>query len=132
MKKGLKMLTVLVAVLGVFVLAGCGKKDNKKADLSKYAGTYVGEYGKYVGDSEENKNTTDVFSVELKEDGTGVSRRDGGEYNITWSIDGENFKMTETFIGTIDYTGTLKDGKLDIFNGEPTNSFTYEYVYNKQ
>jgi hypothetical protein len=125
MKKTLKLLLVLVAVVGIFGLTGCGKK----ADLSKYAGTYVGEYSKFVGSTEKD---TEAFSVELKSDGTGVSRRGSGEYKITWSIDGENFKMTEKFIGTIDYTGTLKDGKLHIYNGEPTNDLTYEYVYNKQ
>ena len=125
MKKSLKILLVLVAVIGVFSLAGCGKK----ADLSKFAGTYVGEYSKFVGDTEKE---TEAFSVELKSDGTGVSRRNGGEYKITWSINGENFKMTEKFLGTIDYTGTLKDGKLHIYNGDPTSDTTYEYVYNKQ
>ena len=40
--------------------------------------------------------------------------------------------MTEKFLGsTIDYTGTLKDDKLDIFNGDPDDMWTYEYVYKK-
>ena len=126
MKRALKILLTLVAVLGIFSLTGCGKKT----DLSAYAGNYKGEYTKTVGD--ETKITDEEFSVELKKDGTGVSRRNGAEYNITWSIDGENFKMTEKFIGTIEYNGTLKDGKLDIFNGDKENIFTYEYVYNKE
>lgn len=127
MKRTLKILLTLVAVLGIFSLTGCGKKT----DLSAYAGNYKGEYTKYVGD--ETKITDEEFSVELKKDGTGVSNRDGASYNITWSIDGENFKMTEKFGPlTNEYNGTLKDGKLDIFNGDKTNAFTYEYVYNKE
>ncbi len=126
MKKTLKVFLSLVMLAGIFALSGCGSKK----DLSKYAGTYKGEYVKMVGSDEKE---TEEFSVELKKDGTGTSSRDGAEYKITWSIDGENFKMTEKFGPlTIDYNGTLKDGKLDIFNGEATNSFTYEYVYNKQ
>ena len=126
MKKTLKLFVVLVAVFGILSLTGCGKKGE---DLSKYAGTYKGEYTKMVGDDTKE---TEEFSVELKKDGTGVSKRNGASYNITWSIDGENFKMTEKFIGTIEYNGTLKDGKLDLFNGDKTDPYTYEYVYNKQ
>ena len=41
--------------------------------------------------------------------------------------------MEETFVGDpIVYTGTLKDGKLDIFNGDKDDIFTYEYVYVKE
>lgn len=128
MKKTLKLLLVLVAVVGVFGLTGCGKK---KDDLSKYAGTYEGEYSKFVGDAEDAKST-EAFSLELKADGKGVHNRDGASYDVTWSIDGENFKMTEKFLGTIEYNGTLKDGKLVLYNGEATNPFTYQYVYNKK
>ena len=40
--------------------------------------------------------------------------------------------MKETFLGmSIDYTGTLKDGELHIYNGEPESDLTYEYVYKK-
>ena len=40
--------------------------------------------------------------------------------------------MTEKFLGmTIDYTGTLKDGELHIYNGDPSSDLTYEYVYKK-
>ena len=28
-------------------------------------------------------------------------------------------------------TGTLKDGELTIFNGDPSSDLTYEYVYKK-
>ena len=127
MKKALRLLVVLVAVFSVTMLAGCGSKT----DLSKYAGTYKGEYTKYVGDT--TKVTDEEFSVELKKDGTGSSTRDGATYDIEWSLDGEKFKMTEKFAGlTIDYEGTLKDSKLDIFNGDKDNDFTLEYVYSKK
>lgn len=131
MKKTLKILLVVLAlIMGLVLLTGCGddEKEDKKADLSKYAGTYIGSYTKLVGD--ETKNEEEEFSLELKADGTGTHKRDDSEYDVTWKLNGEKFKMTETFAGmSIDYTGTLKDGKLDIFNGDPEDIWTYEYVY---
>ena len=115
---------ILVLVIGLMVV-GCGKQD-----LSKYVGTYVEEYEKYVGDTDENKKATG-WTLELKEDGTGTSTRDGSTYNMTWEVDGEKFKMTETFIGKLEYNGTIKDGVIDIFNGEKTNDFTLEAVFKK-
>ena len=123
--KKFRLLVALVAVFTVLTLTGCGK------DLSKYAGTYKGEYTKMVGDTE--KETADTFSLELKADGTGTSTRDGYDYDITWSVDGETFKMTEKFLClTVDYTGTIKDDKIDVFNGDKNDDFTYEYVYTKK
>lgn len=136
MKKILSVSFVIVLLLsGLLVFTGCEKeeskkKDEKKTDLSTVAGTYIGQYTKLVGDS--TKEYDDEFSLELKEDGTGVHNRDDASYKLKWSLDGEKFKMTETFLGSsIEYTGTLKDDKLDIFNGDPDDTWTYEYVYTK-
>ena len=69
----------------------------------------------------------------LNSDGTGRSYRDNADYAIEWSLDGENITITEKFMGMRQgYTGTLKDGKLDIFNGDETNALTNEMVYNKK
>lgn len=126
MKKAFRALLVLVAVFSVALLTGCGK-----ADLSKYAGNYEGKYGKFVGD--ETKETDSEFSLELKADGTGSSTRDGATYDITWSMDGDKFKMTEKFMGmTNEYTGTLKGDELSIYNGPENDDFTYNYVYTKK
>ena len=135
MKKVFKVVSVFMMILmmGV-ILTGCNNKDDKKeekVDLSAAAGTYKGVYAKFVGDATRIED--EVFSLELKSDGTGVSNRDGASYNLTWSLKGEEFKMTETFAGlTIDYNGTLKDGKLEIYNGDKDNDLTYMYVYEKQ
>ena len=130
-----KLFGILLLLVLVVGMAGCGKKASsekeEKVDMSKYAGTYVGQYTKFVGD--ETKTEDEEFSVVLEEDGTGKSTRDGNTYNMTWSIKGSKFEMTEKFMGiTIDYTGTLKDGKIDVFNGDPDNDFTVEYVYEKE
>ena len=128
MKNIKNLLLVAVLVLGVFMITGCGKKD-----LSEYAGTYEKEFEKYVADSDDDKNTVDPWTIILNADGTGKSNRDEESYDAEWSLDGENFKFTEKF-GPIknEYTGTLKDGKIDMFNGDPKSDITLEIVFNKK
>ena len=102
-------------------------KSSSKSIISEEA-TYDGLYTKFVGD--EEKDESDDFSLILKPDGTGVSKRDGNEFDVTWKIEDGAFLMTETFMGiTIDYTGKITNESLDIFNGEPDDDFTCEYVY---
>lgn len=138
MKKTLKIaLLVAVVALSLFTLTGCGKEEKKeepkKPDLSAYAGTYEGKYTKFVGDPDTVKDERDKFSLELKADGTGIHKRNTLELNIEWEYDGETFKMVDKMgRASIEYTGTLKDGKLDIFNGDPENALTCEYVYEKK
>ena len=118
-----KTLAVVVALVMALMLVACGASQATK----DAAGTYKCQQSKFVGDTEWV--TDEEFTLELKEDGTGTRTTDGTSYELTWKLDGETFTMTETFLGlTNDYTGTLKDGKLDIFNGDPTNDITYEYV----
>ena len=115
MKKNFRILLVL-AIVGVIFITGCGKSNLKDA-----AGTYEGEYTKFVGDPDTSKEESE-FSLVLNEDGTGKHNRDDESFDVKWSIDGI----------TNEYTGTLKDGKLDIFNGDPENDLTAEYVYTKK
>ena len=125
MKKYSKILMVAVLALSVLLITGCGSKKDEKKDA---AGTYKGTYTKLVGD--DTKNTDEEFSLELKEDGTGKHNRDGESYDVEWNIEGEKFTMKDKFGPlTIDYTGTLKDGKLQIYNGDPKDIWTYEYNY---
>lgn len=119
-------LLALIVMVGLLVITGCGK------DLSAYAGTYSLEYSKFVGDPDTAKSTEE-WTIVLNDDGTGKSNRDGSSYDAEWSIDGENISFTEKFMGIKnEYNGTLKDGKLDIYNGEKTNDLTLQAVFNKQ
>ncbi len=123
-----KITALLVAVLMVLGLAACGDSA-----LSAAAGTYKGQYTKFVGDGEDAKNTDEEFTLVLEKNGKGTHSRNDLEIDVEWQLEGENFKMTETFMGmTIEYTGTLTGTTLDIFNGDPEDPFTAEYVYEKQ
>ena len=118
MKKVLSLLVVLVLVV---VLAGCGSKSE---DLSSYAGTYEGKYTRFVGDSEDAKNEEE-FTLVLEKDGKGTHYRDGLEISVTWKVKSGEVQMTEKFMGmTIDYTGTLEGNSLVLYNGDPEDIFT--------
>lgn len=137
MKKVLSVFLVMILLIsGLFVFSGCGKtedkKEEKKQDLSAVSGNYQGKYTKFVGDDDSAKVEDEPFSLELKADGTGTHYRDDYQFDVTWSLDGDKFKMIETFMGdSIEYTGTLKDDELDIFNGDPDDIWTCEYVYHR-
>ncbi|MBR0135770.1 MAG: hypothetical protein IJM18_06190 [Clostridia bacterium] len=135
-KLPLKALCLAFALLIVSAAAaGCGNAaekadDNRPSPLAGFAGEYRGVYKKFVGDAV--KVTDEPFTLLLKEDGSGTFTRDGYNFDVTWSIDGDKISVTETFVGiSIEYNGTLKDGVLDIFNGEPEDPLTCEYVLNR-
>lgn len=120
-----KLLLMIIMICIIFITA-CG------SNLSKYAGTYKLMYTKYVGDPETAKNR-DEWIIILNKDGTGKSNRDGESYNVEWSINGNDVKVIEKYLGiSNEYNGTIENGKLDIFNGEKTKDITREAVFNKQ
>ncbi len=119
-----KVFLLCLLIIGLFIITGCGNK------LSEYAGIYKLEYSKFVGDPDTAKDTSEVAEITLNSDGTGKSVRDGLNIDIEWKLDGENITLTEIYMGIkLDYNGTLKDNKLDIFNGDKTNQLTVEKVY---
>ncbi len=103
------------------------KPEEASAEASA-VGFWDGDYCKFVGDQEHN--TEDRFRMELKADGTGTNYRDDLELAVTWTLKGSDFTMQETFLGaTLEYTGTLEDGVIHLFNGDPKDDLTYEYYY---
>ncbi len=125
MKAAKLLALILVLTLLAALLTACGNTA-----MTAAAGTYEGQYLKLVGDETKIE---DPFSLTLKADGTGTHSRDGLEYSVTWTLEGETFTMAEKFLGiTNDYTGTLKDGALHLYNGDPSYDFTYEFFYQKK
>lgn len=126
MKKNFKLFFVMVAVVSLFTLAGCGK------DLSKYAGTYEGMYTRFVGDPADVTNKEE-FTLVLKKDGKGIHERNGEKYNLTWTVKGDTILVTEKFMGVkIEYNGKIKDNVLTLHNGDSKDPFTMQYIYQKK
>ena len=129
----------LFLLLGLIIITGCETKQEEKDDkpeisvnMSDYIGIYEGQYIKLLGDEYQSKKH-ETFSLELKEDGTGIHNHNDSSYSITWSFDGTIFTMEEDYYGNIiSYTGTLKKGKIDVFNGDKSEPFTAEYIYLKE
>ena len=102
-------------------------------EMKAAAGTYKGLYTRFVGDPEDSKNTSEPFVLTLNEDGTGSQHRNDLDIKIPdWTIENGTIKLTEKFLGTIDYTGTLSGTSLILYNGDPDNAFTCTYVYEKE
>ena len=106
-----RIIAVILSLIVVMSLAACGGGSSEGGeDKPTAAGTYEGVESKWVGSAEATSGEESPFSLELNDDGTGVSHRDGLDIDVTWELNGEDFTMQETFMGmTIDYTGTLKD-----------------------
>ena len=116
------IVSCLITIFGFLLLTGCGKS---------YAGTYQLEYSKFVGDPDTAKNTSEVAYITLNDGGLGISYRDGLNHDVVWEMNGEKITLTETLAGIrIEYNGTLKDGKLILFNGDESDALTTMKVYN--
>ena len=112
----------------------CTVKEVKQEipECAAVAGTYIGKYTKFVGDPDTAKKEEE-FKLILNGDGTGKHFRNDLEIKVPeWSIDGENIKLTEKFLGTLDYTGVLSGNTLTLYNGDPANALTCTYVYEKE
>ncbi len=139
MKTLKKILAITLALtFGLVAFAACGNNeggkpagdDAQQSANADVAGVYEGQYVKMVASDEKEEET---FSLTLKADGTGVHARDDMEFNVTWKLEDGKFTMEETFVGDpIVYTGTLEDGHLHLYNGDPEDGFTYEYDYLKK
>ena len=111
-------LTALLCVL----LAACGGKDSA-------AGFYQGQYTM----TGVKRDRFSLFSLQLEDDGTGVQTRSGLTIDVTWSLEGRRFSMTETYRGMeLSYTGTLEGKTLTLYNGDPDDPWTTQYVYEKE
>ena len=102
-------------------------------EMKAAAGTYKGLYTRFVGDPEDSKNTSDPFVLTLNGDGTGSQHRNNLDITIPdWTIENGAVKLTEKFLGTIDYTGTLSGNSLILYNDDPSKPLTCMYVYEKE
>lgn len=128
-------LLLVVLLLAVSLIACQKDKDTEETsnEPDPAVGTYTGVYGKWVGSEEPTSAEDDPFSMDLNADGTGMFHRDGMDFDLTWTLDGTAITIKETFVGLENnYAGTLENGKLHIFNGDPEDELTYEYMFEKK
>lgn len=119
-----KIVLCFITIVSFFILTSCGNNS--------YIGTYELDYYRYVGDPSDVKNTGNS-SIILDDDGVGTINRDGLNINITWEIDDENISIVELSSDNgKSYYGTIKDDKLDLFDGDKENPLTNELVYIKK
>lgn len=120
-----KLTVALLALAMVLALVSCGAS----AEMKAAAGTYKGTEYKYNGDEEWVDNSD--WTIELNDDGTGKSKRGGEEYDAEWTLEGDKFTFTEKFVGKLEYSGTLKDGKIELYDGDPSLEITCLYKFAK-
>ena len=116
-------------------LTACGggtASSSSAASDDGVAGVYTGVYYKFAADPDTAKVTDDPFSLTLNADGTGTHERDDMEFDVTWTLDGEDFRMEEKFLGDPNiYEGTLSGDDLVLYTPGKDDPMAYEYVYTK-
>ena len=92
---------------------------------------WKGDYTKFVGDpDEEDSKNRDPFTLELYSDGSGMQHRNNSDFGVLWEKKGDKIDLKEEFFATYtDYTGYIKGNELHLFNGDPDDIWSCEYVY---
>ena len=111
MKKTLKNIAlVLVLLIGVFSIAGCGKKDSKKDDVPAIVGTwdhngYVYKFNKDKTGSYDAKGIKMKFTYE--DDGEKVSILYEGNTvasEYAYKVKGKTLIIKDSFDNDVEYT----------------------------
>lgn len=106
---------VMMLVMAMFVLGGCGKKKDEVAGAYKFYA--MEEEGGYVSidlfkesGGEEMADFFEGFVLVLKEDGTGTLTMDE-ELPMTWKRDGDHLTLTND---GVDGNATYKSGVIEL------------------
>ncbi|MGM9624083.1 MAG: hypothetical protein ACI3XM_00115 [Eubacteriales bacterium] len=109
-----KLIGIILCVLTVLTLAACSEENREKDETENETGSYVLYEMTADGELFDNDFLTSVgfdllYTLEVKEDGTGILMIDGEEMAITWK-DG---KVTIDGSGAV-YTYQYADGKITL------------------
>jgi len=109
-----KLLAILLSVVMVMSLVACGG-DEKEDDEADVLGLYICTEVEVEGERIDINLIDDEneYSLELKKNGKGVITLENDEFTCTWELDGEDLHIV-TDDESIDSTGTLKDGVIEI------------------
>ena len=105
---------VAVALSALMLIALCACSKDKGPDVT---GKYICYEESYDNGASFNEPYGESY-IELKKGGKGVYNV-GLELNFKYTMDGDNFKGTVSFLGMEEtMEGTIKDGIMDIRYGE--------------
>ena len=115
----------ITAILLIFVFIISAYSFNKVMDSAKGTYNFVYEKGPLISSTE--------FDYQFILDGYG-----GGEYihkgsthKVKYKLEGTTINLTDTITG-IKYNGTLQNGELHIYDGNPNGLNVTEFLYQKQ
>ena len=115
---------IVVCMVTITVLTGCGKKGEKEGSIS---GTWTLTDMKYDGDTYTQQDIESAgagITLELFEDGTGTMLYDGISTELTWDA-----KEIHTEAGTDTYV--LKDSLLTVYD-EITEMYSVKCILQKE
>ena len=123
MKRSKLYFITVILLIYVFIISACS--SNKIMDGAKGTYNFVYEKGPLISSTE--------FDYQFILDGYG-----GGEYihkgsthKVKYKLEGTTINLTDTITG-IKYTGTLQNGELHIYDGNPNGLNVTEFLYQKQ
>ena len=123
MKRSKLYFITAILLIFVFIISAC--TSNKVVDSAKGTYNFVYEKGPLISSTE--------FDYQFILDGYG-----GGEYihkgsthKVKYKLEGTTINLTDTITG-IKYNGTLQNGELHIYDGNPTSINVTEFLYQKQ
>ena len=123
MKRSKLYFITAILLIFVFIISAC--TSNKVMDSAKGTYNFVYEKGPLISSTE--------FDYQFILDGYG-----GGEYihkgsthKVKYKLEGTTINLTDTITG-IKYTGTLQNGELHIYDGNPNGLNVTEFLYQKQ
>ena len=131
MKKYFKGLIVLVLVLSLFTITGCGNNKDIKKDKNTKTQEFnnsemIGTYNLLEMDDGENKYTEEQvkslnmsYVLEVKEDGTAVLKYEDQVQNLVY--DAKNFTNKDDENDKVKYT--YKDNIITLYDGSVSMSF---------
>lgn len=130
-----KRLVICLTVCGLTALTACGQPENPTAVGRSYSinsgvstGENISESMSIAGTYVSSESVEEDRILILNEDGTGIHKRDGQEFECTWRMDGATFILQDKYMSlTVDYTGKIDVGKLQLHNGDPGDETTYNY-----
>ena len=114
---------IAISIFFVFIISACS--SNKVMDGAKGTYDFVYEKGPIYSSTEYD------YQFILDGYGGGEYIHKGSTHKVKYKLEGTTINLTDTITG-IKYNGTLQNGELHIYDGNPTSINVTEFLYQKQ